>query len=195
MIIKTYTVKFPKLRKRTARKVLAVLLFGIPSAAAFIVNSEGYWILASISLVFLAIWHSKLSYERENPEPYFDENISICPNNIIIGNRTIPVKALKDLKVIINDFDGQVIHMGRGKRILNGTDNWISISFGKEKINTRFYISSNEARQAFRSVFENWYLKGVRFYEGNTAGKTYLMAHLNYHQIQEFKKRYNLSKN
>jgi len=170
--------------------VLAALLIFIPFVSAIIVNSDGYWTAVSISFVFLAIWLSKLSYEREDPEPYYDENLALCPDFIIIGSRIFPIEALQDLKIIINDFDGKVIHLGRGKRIANGTDNRLSFSFGKEKFNTRFHIASEEERHSYRYLFEAWYVKGIRFYEGNPAGKTYLMEYLNYRQIQEFKRRY-----
>ena len=147
-----------------------------------------------MTLFICGFWNQYLITSRENPQQYFDKALTIDTNQITIDKTIYEIETLQKLKIIINDYDGQMSATGRGaKIILNGTDNQLSFIHLNENICLPFYIISEIQKEEFKTLFESWYKNKIKFYEGNIGGKTYLLLTLNFQQIQEFKRNYDLT--
>ena len=191
IMIQTYSVSFPRRTKRS-KISLAMWLFAFATFfSALYLNNSSYWVVACVAIVPIFFVLDRLAYSRENPEKYFNKPLVITENEIALGEMTFLVKELTNIKVMINEYDGEILG-GRGKKILNGTKNFVYFSHPSGRIAIRFYICSEEQKNTFKLLFDGWYKSKVNFYEGNVSGRTYLLESLNYKQIQEFKKRYEL---
>ena len=138
-------------------------------------------------------WYENLTNSREDPQEYFSDTLVIETAQIIIAGTVYETKTINNLTININDFDGEVIDTGRGKKILNGTNNRLSFVYLAKHISLQFYIVSEGQKEEYKDLFEIWYKTKFKFYEGNMGGRTYLLERLNYQQIQEFKKNYEIT--
>lgn len=190
-MISTYCVKFPSVNKRKRFKILSFLIILLVFVSAFIFNNEVYWIFTGITMATLGLWHEHLTYSREDPTPFFTEQLIFDIDKIIVDDKIFELRYLQNLKIFIKSFDGQTIQ-GRGKWILNGANNQLSFTSNKITFSTSFYIMSEVQKDQFKVLFDFWYQDKIPFYEGDNVGKTYLLDQLKYQEIQEFKKRYDL---
>lgn len=191
-MIVTYTLGIPKNNTRNTFKVLAFALILLGFVTAYILNDRIYWIASGIILLVCGSWFHHLTYSRKEPMSYFAAQLRFDHHLITIDDRVFTVKELQNLKIEINEYDGEIIQTD-ARRILNGTNNHLSFTHLNEKISLQFYILSEVQKNQFRDLFEAWYINHVPFYEGNVAGRTYLLEHLNYREIQEFKRMYKIS--
>jgi hypothetical protein len=191
-MITTYRLEFPAVNKRRRCKALSLLMILLIIISAIVFNNGAYWTFVGISMVPLVLWYQHLTYSREDPTPYLAEQLIFDIDKIIVGEEEFELQYLQNLTIIIKSFDGQTIQ-GRGKWILNGTNNHLSFTYLKTTFSLSFYIISETQRDQFKILFDTWYKNKVSFYEGDNAGKTYLLNQLKYLEIQEFKKRYDLS--
>ena len=193
-MIETYSLKFPKIKMRTKLRVLTIVLILLAFIFAFIFKDTTYWTIAVTTLFSCGLWYQYLTNSRENPQQYFCERLVFDAHKIIIGETIYETDTLNNLKILINDFDGEIIPTARAdKMILNGTNNQLSFSYANKSVCFHFYIVSEVQQEQFKELFDGWYKNKLKFYEGNIRGRTYLLQTLNYHQIQEFKNNYELT--
>lgn len=191
-MIKTHVIKFPKIRVRTKLKALAFSLILLTYLTAFIFQDIMFWSIAGITLVICGSWWDYLTYSREDPMPFLAEPIIFDEDNIVINGEVFAVNEVQNLKIVLNNYDGETMK-GRGRWILNGTNNHLSFVHLKKRISIMFYVISEEQKKQFKTLFDRWYNNHVPFYEGNVSGKTYLLERLDYSEIQAFKRKYKIS--
>ena len=191
-MIETYSIKYPKFKRRTAQKILIAGAFIIAFAVfIFFTTTPLLLSLSIIVMVCTAFLLSYLSKQREDPVPYFDKPLIISPKAIRLGSFTYKLDDVVNLEIEINEFDGEEkIIRGSDRYILNGTDNRLSFIFLDKRIATNFYLISEVQKDQLREIFHYWYINRIPFYECDKSGKTYLLEKLNYKEIQEFKKNY-----
>ena len=192
-MIQTYSLKFPRIKLRTKLKLLALILIFLAFIFAFIYKDATYWSIAFLIIFVCGFWYENLTKSREDPKKYFSDNLIIGTNQISIAGTVYETNTINNLKININDFDGEEISMARGgKKVLNGTNNRLSFDYLDNHIYFQFYIVSEVQKEQYKDLFEIWYKTKFKFYEGNIGGRTYLLERLNYQQIQEFKKNYEI---
>jgi len=193
-MIETLSLKFPAIKIRTKLKFLTWVLIIFSFTIAFIFKGTIYWTLALLTLFVCGFWNQYLITSREDPTQFIDKTLIIDTDEIVLGDTTYEIDKAEHLKILINEFDGQISATGRGARmILNGTDNELSFSYLGKNIYVPFYINSEIQKEQFKTLFDSWYRQKIKFYEGSIGGRTYLMQTLNYQQIQDFKKEYGLT--
>lgn len=179
---------------RTKFKFLGLILVLFAFIFGFIFKDATYWSIAFLILFVCGFWYDNLMKSREPPQEYFNDILIIDPNQISIGETIYETNKLKNIKIFINDFDGEVIYMSRGgKKILNGTNNHLSFVYLDKQISLQFYIISEIQKEQYKDLFGIWYKTKFKFYEGDFGGRTYLLERLNYQQIQEFKRNHNMT--
>lgn len=191
-MIVTHTVIFPKFRKRTKVKLALFVLIMLGAFVAFFVKDIIYPTVFGAILFICALWYDYVIGSRENPTSYFDQQLTFNTHVIHIGEKSYEINNLNNIRILINDYDGQIMSSPYANYVLNGTNNQLSFIHLKEKVSISFYIMSEVQKEQFCNLFEVWYNEQISFYEGNAAGKTYLLKSLSYQEIQEFKKHYKI---
>lgn len=190
-MITTYILKFPAVKNRSKAKAVIITIILFALIAAIVINNNTYIGIAIGIMIICALWYDHLAYSREDPSPYFAEQLTFDIDKIIIGDDVFALEDLENFKLFIIDYDGET-SQGRGRFILNGTNNHFSFTYRNRTISSSFYITSEVQKDQFKILFKNWYNNKFSFSESSAAGRTYLLNQLNYNEIQEFKKQYDL---
>lgn len=191
-MLKTYTVTKPAITQRQKKIYVLVGVSVLVALIALLVQHRTVWILAAIvGAVCLGIAQT-VGQSREEPFAYLDQELVFEGDKIIIGNEVFPIAQLQNLTLQLLDYDG----MQWGSRyvsILNGTDNYLSFRLGSTAYAYVVYIDSEMQFNAFRDVFEKWYINGFGFTELNRADqRVYLFEELDYLQKVAFQQKYNI---
>lgn len=117
--------------------------------------------------------------------------LSISTDYIEVNYEKFP---MSELKAILISVSGWQSYKATGDRSMpvsdfnTGDNNIISFVYNERKVECEFLLRSKEDWQLLREHVINWYRRGIKVIENNTAGKTYGLEALNYSQVQEFKK-------
>ena len=201
-MIATTTIKRTKVPLKRILMLLLILFFIITSIILIETNNSAY------PLIFLSFFpyyvlFSIIGDYKENPVNLFDKRLVLSSDELIIDNSIYQLAQLEKLVICISEFDGKEIYspyytgmsffslIYRKKKILNGTRNKFSFIYNGIYFEYLFYISSEDQKNQFKTLFESWYTQKINFKEINCSGKrTYLLEELSYKEIQSFKEKY-----
>ena len=168
------------------------VLFVISFMILLILNK----LILGLALIPIALLSDYYSYSRSNPDNGFKYQISFSDDFIEIDYEKYILRDIEKLVIEIQEFDGQILNLGKAKRILNGTNNKVSFTYHELDISHKFYIPNKPRMNEFKDLYDIWYRNKIEFKEQCKGGmRTYCLDILNYKEIQEFKAKYNLDKN
>ncbi len=179
-----YPPKLEKVEISLLLLFLMILFFTIT-----VLTKPIFFYIGLLPFTFFLEWFYS---SRFNPDKYLRGSITLTDEYIEINNQRFVLKEIRNLKVEINEYDGQIeiVTYTRRDYILNGTNNKISFEFLGLKIKYNFYISNTQVLNDFKVLYNNWYKEKINFIETTKVGRTYGMEYLNYQQIQDFKRKY-----
>ena len=120
--------------------------------------------------------------------------IEITKSNIIYNFITYSYQDIKSLSFSVRDFKGQNIGSEHGDiggaTLSKGVNNRLTIKTDKDEIVLVFRIDSEAHLNSLADTLKELYRQKIPIKEALGNSRSYGLQHLNYKQIQEFKKKY-----
>lgn len=148
-------------------------------------------VVITLGLVLCAVYFSrKKRDDMEIIEEYKTGNLLFCDNKIklALGNKPLEIRPKSKVKLTFQYFSyyKEIESLDRNSTVHYGTNNFIEINGKKYFI----FLNGTVDRKRFYAL-SKWAIENKLSIKEFTKGeRTYMGEHLNYKQIQEFKKRY-----
>ena len=174
------------------------LLIILIIAFHFLFNLEfnKYTVLLIVLLLATPIFTMAIGQYEYFPINYESkEAISFEEDGILTEDRLFKFEEIKCLTFTVNDYKGKQV--GRngtqrmyGPSLLQGVNNVLQLETNSENHTFRFQLSSEEEFHLLAVYICSLYRKGINLKETYDGLKSYGLKHLNYEEIQAFKKKY-----
>ncbi|KYG83577.1 hypothetical protein [Roseivirga echinicomitans] len=174
--------------KRTYGRVISILIAAIGYLIMLIQEQDFNWLIffGGMSALFSQYLDTG---ERPVLGTHLGE-IILEESQITLLGRSFPISEIQSLKIGFNRYKDQKVHSRYTLYYyMSGIENEITLQTKAETLSYNFMILNSNHVHDIIEVLEYYYQQGLFVQE---LGRTYLGKSLDYEEIQEFKKKYNL---
>lgn len=162
---------------------IILLLFGF---AGLYFNLPWTTITCVIAFIFTPGFLRVKEFQRKGAGRALTEHLVFDTENILIASQKYDLNRLKNIKIHVNNYDGEWERIGRSVR-RKGIDNILEFEINGNKYNFTFYLESKRMKAELGELLVEWYKSGVTIEESDGQGRTYGLKQLSYKQIRELR--------
>ncbi|MFZ1789526.1 MAG: hypothetical protein WAT92_14500 [Saprospiraceae bacterium] len=162
----------------------------------FDLELEGFLAIILIICCFVPIFTTIYGWNEYYPVDFkIKGSISIRNNGIGINDEFYDYQQIKSLQFLINDCKGERLNtpglfLDSGPSLSQGVNNKIEFEIKGEKKSLQVQLKSKEELLYLSDLIKELYLARIAFVEKLKNSKSYGLEHLQYKEIQAFKKKY-----
>lgn len=158
--------------------------------------TDVYESLGATILLFSALGTMFYFYKdwgKKEPEGKYVGELILTAEQFVIGKDIVDTSDINDLKIEIGHPKGFKLWHRFGYTVASGTTSKIELTAHGQKRQLNFQLFSDGQLRELKNVLEGLYKEGIFVKEFHLGNRTYLLQELDYEDIQEFKKKYQLS--